>query len=366
MGDSGERRQINVTTDDYEDSLSTVEPTPLPPLVEPRRRRNRGRLRCILGVMVFGGLLVATRFSHLWSSFDVLSHFTLHFAILTIAFAIGYFMPIGRVLTAIIVALIGFAVIGAYPQYVSEHPRVFSVAQAGEKPVRIMAFNSGFKNENTDAIVAEVRRLDPDVAILIELNGGKSVVLKLLKDKYPHLVECIAEPYCHLAIISKIPISSGEAKGLWKGPPLIRATLAGNYSDITVIGVHTIRTPHIRAQFGQMRELVDFLNGFPGSTIVAGDFNATPFARLFKMFSERTGLRRITNLPSWPGYVELPQLAIDHIFLSSKIRVLEEARIGKRAGSDHYPVSALLAVPSSPSAVPIGVGLYKTAPVQRR
>ena len=52
--------------------------------------------------MIFGGLLVATRFSHLWSSFDVLSHFTLHFAILTIAFAVAYFMPIGRVLTAII------------------------------------------------------------------------------------------------------------------------------------------------------------------------------------------------------------------------------------------------------------------------
>jgi endonuclease/exonuclease/phosphatase (EEP) superfamily protein YafD len=355
-----------VTTDDYEENLSKAETTPLPPLIEPRRRPNRGRLRCILGVMVFGGLLAATRFSHLWSSFDVLSHFTLHFAVLTIAFAIAYFIPIGRVLSAIILALIGFVVIGAYPQYASEHPRVFSVVQAGEKPLRLMAFNSGFQNENTDAIVAEVRRLNPDVAILIELDGGKSVILKLLKDKYPHVVECIGEPYCHLAIVSKIPIASGEAKGLWKGPPLIRATLGGNYSDITVIGVHTIRTPHIRAQFGQMRELADFLHEFSGPTMVAGDFNATPFARLFKMFSERTGLRRITNLPSWPGYVELPQLAIDHIFLSSKIRVLEEARIGKRAGSDHYPISALLAVPSSPSLVPIGVGLHKAAPLQRR
>jgi endonuclease/exonuclease/phosphatase (EEP) superfamily protein YafD len=353
-----------VTMGDDEDFSSTVETTPLPRLNEPKRRRNRGRLRCILGVMVFGGLLLATRFSNLWSSFDVLSHFTLHFAILTIAFIIGYFMPIGRVLTAIIVALIGFVAIGVYPQYVSEHPRVFGAAQAGEKPLRIMAFNSGFRNENTDAIVAEVRRLSPDVAILIELNGGKSVVLRLLKDKYPHQVECIAEPYCHLAIISKIPVASSEFKGLWRGPPLIRATLGGNYSDITVVGVHTIRTPHIRAQFEQMKELGDYLYAFTGSTVVAGDFNATPFARLFKMFSDRTGLRRITSLPSWPGYVELPQLAIDHIFLSSKIRVLEQARIGRRAGSDHYPVSALLAVPSSPSALQIGVGFYETMPIK--
>jgi endonuclease/exonuclease/phosphatase (EEP) superfamily protein YafD len=118
------------------------------------------------------------------------------------------------------------------------------------------------------------------------------------------------------------------------------------------VGVHTIRTPYVRAQFGQMRELANYLNAYSGALMVVGDFNATPYARVLSLFSERTNLRRITSIPTWPGHVELPQLAIDHIFVSSGPRVLEEARIGKRAGSDHYPVSALLAVPLEQSHTP--------------
>jgi endonuclease/exonuclease/phosphatase (EEP) superfamily protein YafD len=333
--------------DDYEDyPPPVVQQPPAKTRSSKRRRRNRGRLRCILAVIVFGGLLVATRLAHLWLSFDVLSHFTLHFAILTIAFAVGYFMPFGRVFTALVLSLIGFAGIGAYAHYASEHPRAFGAVQANEQPLRIMAFNSGFDNENTNAIVAEIRRIDPDIAALIELNGGKRVILRQLKNQYPHQVNCVAEPYCHLAIISKVPIVSSEFKGLWKGPPLIRATFGGKYSDLTLVGVHTIRTPYVREQFLQMKELANYLSALSGSFIVSGDFNATPFARVLKIFSDRTGLRRITNLPTWPGHVELPQLAIDHIFVSSTARVLEQARIGNRVGSDHYPVSAVIAVPA--------------------
>jgi hypothetical protein len=163
-----------------------------------RRRRSRGRLRCVLGFLLFGGLLVATRFSHLWLSFDVLSHFTAHYAILAVAFVIGYFMPFGRVLTAIMLGLIGFAGLGAYAHYASERPRVFGTAQPSEQPLRVMAFNSGFANDNTEAIIREVRRLDPDVATLIELSEGKRVVLDQLKDTYPYRAECIGQPYCHL------------------------------------------------------------------------------------------------------------------------------------------------------------------------
>jgi endonuclease/exonuclease/phosphatase (EEP) superfamily protein YafD len=341
-----------VTTDDYPDYSPAVAAPPPKMKGAKRRRRSRGRLRCVLGFLLFGGLLVATRFSHLWLSFDVLSHFTAHYAILAVAFVIGYFMPFGRVLTAIMLGLIGFAGLGAYAHYASESPSVFGVAQSGEQPLRVMAFNSGFANDNTDAIIREVRRLDPDVATLIELSEGKRVVLDQLKDTYPYRAECIGQPYCHLAIVSKVPITSSETKGLWTGPPLIRATLGGRYTGVNVVGVHTIRTPYVRAQFGQMRELANYLNAFSGALMVVGDFNATPYARVLSLFSERTSLRRITSLPTWPGHVELPQLAIDHIFLSPGLRVLEEARIGKRAGSDHYPVAAVVAVPVEPPSAP--------------
>jgi endonuclease/exonuclease/phosphatase (EEP) superfamily protein YafD len=335
-----------VTADDYEDITQNPMAAPLPEIA-PRARSSRGKLRCILGVLLFASLLAATRLSQLWLSFDVLSHFTLHFAILTIAFAIGYFMPFGRVLTAILISLVAFVGIGAYAQYVSEIPRTLGPVRAGEQQLRLMTFNTRLLNDDAEAIVSEVRRLDPDVATLVELGENKKVAFDLLKHDYPYSTECLAERFCHLAILSKVPIVSSEAKGLWKGPPLIRATLGGAYAGLNVIGVHTIRAPHVRAQFFQMGELADYLDQLQGQFVVMGDFNATPFARLLKIFTERTGLRRLTALPSWPGQAELPQLAIDHVFVSRKIRLLQEPRIGRRSGSDHYPVAVTVAMPPS-------------------
>jgi endonuclease/exonuclease/phosphatase family metal-dependent hydrolase len=58
-------------------------------------------------------------------------------------------------------------------------------------------------------------------------------------------------------------------------------------------------------------------------------------------------LTRLTYLPSWPSRLGLPQIAIDHIFVSAGLEPLEAAVIGEPAGSDHYPVSARIAVPVS-------------------
>ena len=52
-------------------------------------------------------------------------------------------------------------------------------------------------------------------------------------------------------------------------------------------------------------------------------------------------------LPSWPSFFGLPQLGIDHIFLSPGLRVLKEPLIGDSAGSDHFPVIATVGVPSN-------------------
>ena len=75
-----------------------------------------------------------------------------------------------------------------------------------------------------------------------------------------------------------------------------------------------------------------------------GDFNATPFSRLLGTFANRSHMNRLTSLPTWPTWLSLPQVAIDHVFVSRGIRILEAARIGGNAGSDHYPVIVGLAV----------------------
>ena len=319
-------------------------PAPPPMLRKLGRRANRGKLQCALIFLAAAGLLAATRLSRLWTIFDAASHFTLHFGIVAVAFLIGYFMPRARVFTGLLLSLLGFIAIGLYAHVTSASPQTIGVLQPGERQLSVATFNTSVRNEQAEAVAREVVRLNADVVALIELGSDKRAALTLLKDAYPYQTQCISEKLCHMAIVSKEPIISSEARGVWKGPPFIRATLGGKFPGYTIIGTHTLRVPHVRGQFAQLQRLADHVRQYDGKIVVMGDFNATPFSRAMAEFEERSGLRRVTAVPSWPGYLELPQLAIDHILVSSDMRVLERARIGNRSGSDHYPVALTVAV----------------------
>ena len=125
---------------------------------------------------------------------------------------------------------------------------------------------------------------------------------------------------------------------------MIAATMQGALQGLTVYGVHTTRFPHSRAQLHQVNTLVKHLESASGKMIMMGDFNATPFSRVTGNIEQGLGLNRLSNLPTWPSTVELPQLAIDHVFASQGIRVLAPQQIGKPSGSDHYPIVMTLGV----------------------
>ena len=334
--------RIDTLTDDGFTPLTA----PAPPRVLRKlgRRANRGKLQCALVFVAAAGLLAATRLSQLWSVFDVASHFTLHFGVVAVAFLIGYFMPRARVFTGLLLSLGGFIAIGLYGQVMSARPQAIGGLLPGETELRVATFNTSVRNEQAEAVAREIIRLDADVVTLIEIGMEKRATLALLKQAYPYQTQCLETKLCRMAIISRHPIISSEARDVWKGPPFIRASLGGKLAGYTVMGVHTLRVPHVRGQFAQLHRLAEFLRAYDGKLIVMGDFNATPFSRVLAEFEERSGLRRLTALPTWPGYFELPQLAIDHVLVSPDIRLIERARIGARSGSDHYPVALKVAL----------------------
>jgi endonuclease/exonuclease/phosphatase (EEP) superfamily protein YafD len=307
------------------------------------RGAKRGKLRCALIFIAASGLLAATRLSQLWAVFDVVSHFTLHFAIVAAAFLIGYFMPRARVFTGLLLSLTGFIGIGLYAHVMSHRPQAIGALLPDERELRVATFNTSIRNEQAEAVAREVLRLDADVVALIEIGVEKRAALTILREAYPYQTQCLDDKLCLMVILSREPIVSSEARGAWRGPPFIRASLGGKLSGFTVIGTHTLRVPHVRGQFAQLHRLAEYLSAFDGKLVVMGDFNATPFSRVLSEFEERSRLRRLTGTPTWPGYLELPQLAIDHILVSPDLRLIERARIGDRAGSDHYPVTLKVA-----------------------
>jgi len=126
--------------------------------------------------------------------------------------------------------------------------------------------------------------------------------------------------------------------------PQIVARFGPELSGLTVVGLHLARPPAVDLQVRQAAEATPVIAAAGAPVVVAGDFNATPFSVVTRTFAHDAGLRRVTSLPSWPSFVRLPQVAIDHIFVSPDVAVTG-VRLGEPGGSDHYPVIADLVLP---------------------
>lgn len=296
-------------------------------------------------VIGIGGVLGA-RLGYLWIGFDVVSQFGMQFILLTMAAILGMFAPRYKGLVTTILFAIMISLYALWPHWVSAGPASIAPLAQGEQQLKLASFNTFGYNKQYAKIEASIIALNADVVTLVEMEADKAVVLQNLKQTYPYQVGCVIVLYCHLAVISKYPLQYVQAEAVWTGPPYIRATLQLNNQTITIFGVHTTRFPQSRSQLAQVNALVKLLETVQGPTIVMGDFNATPFSRINQTISQGTGFSRLSYLPTWPASVGFPQLAIDHIFVSPGIRALSNQQIGDNAGSDHFPISIVVALPS--------------------
>jgi endonuclease/exonuclease/phosphatase (EEP) superfamily protein YafD len=318
--------------------------------INSKKLRHRQWGGAAVGLLLGLGGLIAGRLGQLYPHFDVFAQFSVQFMAAVAGFAIAIFFTRFKTFIGIALTLALLVLYGAWPHVVSSPLLTGPFAmQSDEKLLRVAHFNTLAVNLKYAAIAAEVLRIDADVVSLIEMNFEKKVaVLPALKAVYPYSYDCAGTEYCELVIVSKYPIVSADGNGHWVGAPYARVVLGGAMTGVTFVGVHTTRFPQSRAQLKQVHELVRKLENVTGDLIVMGDFNATPYSRITTTLEQGANVKRLTDLPTWPTHMQLPQLAIDHAFASKNFRVIGNQQIGEAAGSDHYPIVLTLARKTTP------------------
>jgi endonuclease/exonuclease/phosphatase (EEP) superfamily protein YafD len=302
---------------------------------------------CLTGLIAGFAALAAGQLAPVWIELDVFNHFVPQIAILIVACLVGLVTARAKVTIAIAVMLIGVLGIGLWPHYVSRPGAAPLGTAAGEGIIRIMTFNTRAENPQWRAVADEVVRHNPDIIVLLEIGRSKLRLLEALEVVYPHRADCLDEDYCQNIILSKFAFASSETHSDWRGPPVVRVEYGPELGGLTVMAAHTQRPPFAARQLEQMRALGDDFATGGGAQIVAGDFNAAPHSRMLRTLLERSGFELASGLATWPATIGLPQIAIDHILVSSGLRIVGPGRIGSPAGSDHYPVIAEIAIPTS-------------------
>lgn len=283
-------------------------------------------------------LLLAIGFGFLdrWSAVaDSFSHFRLHFLGLLIlaAFGLLVFRAWRWVLPVFLLAPVIWL-----QAVLLEWPEIYTLPEGHN--IRLVQFNSLFKNPKPDFSADWILQQKPDLVTLQEISKQSGVIIDALKPQLPYSVVCKFASVGGVAVVSRYPIvQSGCSEG--QGLVWIQVSIEGKL--LTVASLH-LHWPWPYGQWQHIKRLKPALEDMPKPILLAGDFNAAPWSGAVQKIAVATDTKavpglRLTLRMGPPPLGPVAFLPIDHILISEKTHVRSIKR-GPAIGSDHHPVVA--------------------------
>lgn len=216
---------------------------------------------------------------------------------------------------------------------------------AGRETLTLLLANVYLDNGDAKPLIDIVENEDPDLLLVIELTPGFREQLAALDTDYPYSVTDVRHDAYGIGLWSRRPISSSAV--LATPPrklPSLNATVDFAGADLTVIGTHPsqpLGAANYVARNLQLAAIGDMAAATPGSVVLAGDLNVSMWAANYEALESRTGFvnarRGFGVLPTWPTYLPVAAIPIDHVLLSRDLAALD-TRIPGDVGSDHLPL----------------------------
>ena len=224
--------------------------------------------------------------------------------------------------------------------------------------LRLLALNVKAGNKNADRVLALVRRIAPDLLLLVEIDRWWARQLEPLEDIYPHVVAHPRDNGYGFHLFSRFELVEPEVRFLVeKDVPSIKTGVSLPSGEVVdFYGLHP-KPPPIQDTAERDAELLIVgreVRKEAASSIVAGDLNDVAWSQTNRLLQETSGLLdpRIGRGPyatfnaNWP----LLRRPLDHVFFEDAFRLLEMAVLPD-VGSDHFPFFVSLCHVSTASSV---------------
>lgn len=304
-----------------------------------------------------------------WWLADLFVHFKLHYLV---AGGIGLIVfallrrPWLSCIAAVTVALNVFPVI----QYFNTSPldsaigavkaSVPSAGSAGQSTIdtpataqfRVASANIYKHNERYDLVERWIRRLQPDVVVLLEAHDIWHRQMQARLPEYPHQVLVTGPGKVGKLIVSRLRFDHlQELPAVGRRSPIPVITFQSQQAPFKLFALHA--SWPLKKQWADFRnrELAQLSQSARASTVpfvAVGDFNITPFSRHFQQTLRDGQLTRAAAgrgwLPTWPTFFLPAGIQIDHMLTSAQIGVIDY-QVGDGLGSDHRWIMADITVP---------------------
>lgn len=219
----------------------------------------------------------------------------------------------------------------------------------GKAPsITMVQLNLSFRNSAQGAVADFIRAENADIVTLQEVTAKTAKVMELLAADYPSQIRCDAWRVGGPAIMSRLPMAPGAAKGCIKGQGMAWMRVMAGGRPVSVASLH-LHWPYPFGQAKQIDRLESHLKQLPRPVLLAGDFNAAPWSHAVDRIAQATdtdvaaGLRFSFDIKfnSWAPPIAVP---IDHILVPEGLASLD-VRLGPGPGSDHLSVVARISLP---------------------
>ena len=280
----------------------------------------------LLGIMMTACLLL---FGEAWWV-DVLASFRAH---LGLAMVLGMALALvrGHRLVAGVSLLLAGVLLA--PLTLNRTPTVDGIAD-----LRLAVHNVHTANRDFESVLADLEAGSPDVMAILEVDAAWEAAIR---HRFPnrHILAQSRSDNFGIAVVSRQPL---RGDGIFVPPPIDAPSLdvivATPSGDIRLLITHPV--PPISEDWWLARNIqIESVLGRAAASkvpvVVAGDLNLTPTSPAWARLVGSTPLRR-AGLPlgTWPSWIGLLGLPIDHVLTGPGLSVVESSML-PGAGSDH-------------------------------
>ncbi len=227
-----------------------------------------------------------------------------------------------------------------------------TAAPGSVRKISILSSNTWIRNADWTSVLTTMREQAPDVAYFTEPHPSfRSRFGEFDADYHIFRREVAVLLVRRQAGLSPEPLTVPAGVDL-AGIPV---SLSVEGVMVYLLAVHpaaprSAATANTRDQ--AFAAIASFLEKQKGLAIIVGDFNATPWSRVFRNFQQQTGLHNSqagfgiqSTWPSYPGspFNSLLRIPIDHCLHSPAIRTIDR-RVLPHRGSNHNPILIRLGI----------------------
>ncbi|WP_413281227.1 endonuclease/exonuclease/phosphatase family protein [Floridanema evergladense] len=278
---------------------------------------------------------------------DLTAHFKLQYLVIGFCAFFFFLLTRNKIGLVISVGCILLNLVEIVPWYL---PQSAIAAETTVGQLKVFQSNVLYNNKKYSKVISLVREEKPDIAVFVEVSEVWAKELAALKDLLPYSVISQDSYNFGTALFSKFPLEKVSLEQFQGPRKTIVATIKYRGKEVIVMGTHP-NYPLQKIGFihrnSQLQAMADYLVKVNNSVIVMGDFNITMWSPFYKRFIEETKLKNgrfgFGVQPTWPNFLPLLSIPIDHCFVSENIQVIR-SRTGRDVGSDHLPMITDLAI----------------------